>query len=260
VCQRCANGVPTRATVSVVRDLPQEPIGDCPTSARASAPSLGPSRVQTWLASRTSTQSCPTHAMFFSSVLVAHMALVATAPAATASVQSSDSRRGSSASPRQQIPFLGTFTVDDADGQSGTGPIDLSATAEKLISELSWEDGVDAVNATLGVTATHSFHMFATNRTETCHYHPGTTVSTVLWGHGRFFSTNAKSSPQAQPTGSVFVIPPGSPHAFGHVGMPTIVTVAWSPPHHANYTIPTTGCVGLYIGQRPLATSFRRAR
>lgn len=190
-----------------------------------------------------STQSCPTHAMIFSSVLVAHMALVASAPAATASVQSSDSTRGSPASPHQQIPFLGTFTVDD--GQSGTEPIDLSATAEKLISELSWEDGVDAVNATLGVTATHSFHMFATNRTETCHYHPGTTVSTVLWGHGRFFSTNAKSSPQVQPTGSVFVIPPGSPHAFGHVGMPTIVTVAWSPPHHANYTIPTTGCVGL---------------
>ena len=139
-----------------------------------------------------------------------------------------------------RVPNLGTFTVD-----GDQPPLDLRATAERLLGELSWEDGVYAVNASLGVTATHSFHMFATNRTETCHYHPGTTVSTVLWGQGRFFSTSKKTSPQDQPTGSVFVIPPGSPHAFGHVGMPTVVTVAWSPPHHANYTIPTTGCVGL---------------
>ena len=89
------------------------------------------------------------------------------------------------------------------------------------------------------------FFRFATNRTELCHYHPGLTVSTVLFGHGRFFSTHENSSPQSQPTGSVFVIPPRTPHAFGHVGAPTVVTVAWSPPFHTKYTIPTTGCVGL---------------
>lgn len=207
-----------------VRALPQQPTGDTPVHhpKLEAAPAATHEKM---------TISCE-------SFRVLVVALIMSAPVTTAS---SDSSGGTPVIHPQRIPFLGTFTVDGAHGP----PIDLAATAERLIGELSWEYGVDAVNATLGVTATHSFHMFATNRTETCHFHPGTTVSTVLWGQGRFFSTNAKTSPQAQPTGSVFVIPPGSPHAFGHVGMPTIVTVAWSPPHHANYTIPATGCVGL---------------
>merc|ERR1711865_1083948 len=91
-----------------------------------------------------------------------------------------------------------------------------------------------------GQTATTSFHMFATNRTETCHYHPGDTVSTVLWGSGMFY--RAAGAPRLQVKGSQYFIPKGNAHAFGHVGLPAVVTVAWSPPFHPNYSIPMGGC------------------
>ena len=114
---------------------------------------------------------------------------------------------------------------------------------QKSQARLNAKKDVYAVNFTLGVTNTTSFHMFATNRTEFCHYHPGTTITTVLWGKGRFYRTNLQ--PAEQPVGSVYFLPRHVPHAFGHVGDPAVVTVAWSPPFHPEYTIPTTGCVGL---------------
>lgn len=131
---------------------------------------------------------------------------------------------------------LGTFQID------GQPPINLTATANRLLNSLS-AGGVQAANATLGRTTRTSFHMFATNRTEFCHYHPGDTTSTVLWGRGVFYSST--STPTSQSKGSVYYIPRGSPHAFGHVGQPTVVTVAWSPPYHSDYIIPTTGCIAL---------------
>ena len=132
---------------------------------------------------------------------------------------------------------LGIFQV------AGLPPVNLTATAERLLGSLSAARGVHAANATLAVTERVSFHMFATNRTETCHFHPGDTTSTVLWGHGMFYSNS--SAPAPQPRGSVYFIPRGAPHAFGHVGLPTVVTVAWSPPFHPGYTIPTQGCIAL---------------
>jgi hypothetical protein len=130
---------------------------------------------------------------------------------------------------------LGTFQLD------GQPPINLTATAQRLLNSLS--RGVRAANYTLGRTKRTSFHLFATNRTEFCHFHPGDTTSTVLWGRGVFYSNTSTPTPQTR--GSVYFIPRGWPHAFGHVGEPTVVTVAWSPPYHADYIIPTTGCIAL---------------
>merc|ERR1712232_1064683 len=132
---------------------------------------------------------------------------------------------------------LGVFQLD------GQAPIDLGKVARSLLSQLSYAENISAVNASLGQTTRTSFHMFATNRTETCHYHPGDTASTVLWGTGRFYRST--EAPALQPRGSQYFIPEGAVHAFGHVDQPTVVTVAWTPPFHANYTIPSHGCIGL---------------
>merc|ERR1719253_991090 len=96
-------------------------------------------------------------------------------------------------------------------GIDGVPPVDLEAVAAELLAELG--PGTLAANRTLGVTDRTSFHLFATNRTETCHYHPGDTISTVIQGSGRFYTTNA---PLDQPEGSVFFVPEGAAHAFGH--------------------------------------------
>ena len=133
--------------------------------------------------------------------------------------------------------LLGEFALN------GQAPVNLTLVAAGLLAQLSPERGVFAANATLGVTERSSFHMFATNRTETCHYHPGDTTSTVLWGEGRFYSSS--TAPVEQQMGSIYFIPKGAAHAFGHVGLPTVVTVQWSPPFHENYTIPATGCIGI---------------
>ena len=78
---------------------------------------------------------------------------------------------------------LGTFQLD------GQPPINLTATAQRLLNSLS--RGVRAANYTLGRTKRTSFHLFATNRTEFCHFHPGDTTSTVLWGRGVFYSNTS---------------------------------------------------------------------
>lgn len=138
--------------------------------------------------------------------------------------------------PSLKTTSLGFLTAD------GLEPVDLTATANSLLAQLT--DGVQAANATLGITDTTSFHMFATNRTESCHVHPGATVATVLWGQGQMYSTHRPVLPM--PTGSVYYASPFEPHAFGHMGSQTVVvTVAWSPPWNATFTIPAKGCVGL---------------
>mmetsp|Transcript_28618 Transcript_28618/g.56226 ORF Transcript_28618/g.56226 Transcript_28618/m.56226 type:complete len:156 (+) Transcript_28618:14-481(+) len=134
---------------------------------------------------------------------------------------------------------LGTFIVD------GNTAVDMTATAKELLSQLDFARGILVANATLGMTERTSFHMFVTNRTEACHYHIGDTTSTVLHGRGRFY--NIHEGPISQPLGSVYFIPKHTPHAFGHVGDPTIVMVTWSPPNKnpATYTVPWTGCKDL---------------
>jgi len=132
---------------------------------------------------------------------------------------------------------LGNFQAD------GGLAIDMTTLAKQLIASLDYDKGITAANYTLGITENTSFHLFVTNRTEACHFHTGDTVSTILHGEGIFYHTNGKPTPQS--TGSVYFIPRGAPHAFGHRGHPTVVTVAWSPPYHSNYTIPTKGCIGL---------------
>lgn len=124
----------------------------------------------------------------------------------------------------------------------GEAPIDLSAVAAELLAELS--PTVTAANRTLLVTETSSLHMFATNRTESCHYHPGETLQRLLYGGGQFYVDYSAPVPQA--VGDSFVIPPRRAHAFdGALHGPSIVLVRWTPPYSPPYIIPTTGCQGL---------------
>ncbi|EGD72181.1 hypothetical protein PTSG_00204 [Salpingoeca rosetta] len=124
--------------------------------------------------------------------------------------------------------------------QFGDHPaLDLGAIGEKLLAELS--PTVHAANRTLLVTEHFSFHMFATNRTEFCHYHPGDTLQRVLHGGGQFYVDYGKPVPQNP--GDSFFIPKGKPHAFdGQLHGPSLVLVQWSPPYHDGYIIPTSGC------------------
>jgi mannose-6-phosphate isomerase-like protein (cupin superfamily) len=122
----------------------------------------------------------------------------------------------------------------------GQQPIDLSSIGEELLAELSPD--VEAANRTLLVTATTSFHMFATNRTEPCHYHPGETLQRVLHGGGQFYVPYGHAVPQA--VGDSFFIPRGLAHSFdGQLHGPSLVLVRWTPPYHEPYVIPTTGCI-----------------
>lgn len=118
----------------------------------------------------------------------------------------------------------------------------MTAIGSRLLKQLS--PTVHAVNDTLLVTETSSYHMFATNRTEPCHYHPAQTVQRVLYGGGQFYVSYGDPVPQR--VGDAFVIPPGEPHAFdGQLDGPSLVLVQWTPPYRDHYVIPTTGCRGL---------------
>jgi hypothetical protein len=124
-----------------------------------------------------------------------------------------------------------------------TPAVDLAAAARKLLSQLDASKAVFHANVTLWTSPHSSFHLFATNRTEPCHYHPGTTLAHTLQGQGAFRVPYA--APILQSDGDTFFIPARKPHAFGpaHVGAgPVLVTVLWTPPYHPKYTIPTTGC------------------
>lgn len=64
--------------------------------------------------------------------------------------------------------------------------VDLLAAADKLLAQLSASKSIFHANLTLWTSAESSFHLFATNRTEPCHYHPGTTLAQTLQGQGAF--------------------------------------------------------------------------
>eukprot|EP01147_Barroeca_monosierra_P011055 gene11055-3124_t len=129
---------------------------------------------------------------------------------------------------------LGTLTAYGAHSN-----VNLGTIAKDLLTELS--PSKPAANRTLLVTEHFSFHMFATNRTEFCHYHPGDTLQRVLYGGGQFYTAYGKPVPQNP--GDSFFIPKGKPHAFdGQLHGPSVVIVQWSPPYHEGYIIPTTGC------------------
>lgn len=126
--------------------------------------------------------------------------------------------------------------------------VDIAAAGEKLLSQLDFAKGIQAANITLWTDSTlnASFHLFATNRTEACHFHKGTTVSQTIHGSGAF-RVPYSSTPVPQNAGDTFVIPRGEAHAFGPapgVVDPVLVTVLWSPPFHSNYTVPISGCQG----------------
>jgi mannose-6-phosphate isomerase-like protein (cupin superfamily) len=126
-------------------------------------------------------------------------------------------------------------------GASGAR-IDLDKEAARLLAQLTPE--VHAANASLVTTETSSYYLFATNRTETCHYHPGETISRQLLGGGQFYTDYSQPIPQAE--GDSFIIPPKAPHAFdGSLHGPSVVLVRWTPPYKEPYIIPTTGCRGL---------------
>jgi mannose-6-phosphate isomerase-like protein (cupin superfamily) len=106
---------------------------------------------------------------------------------------------------------------------------DVAVVAKRLLSELDASAGVYHVNTTLWATEHSSFHVFATNRTEPCHYHPRDTVSTTISGRGAF--RVPYSAPVPQGPGDLFIIPTGRTHAFGPVDDgPVLVSVEWSPP------------------------------
>mmetsp|Transcript_27827 Transcript_27827/g.33773 ORF Transcript_27827/g.33773 Transcript_27827/m.33773 type:complete len:182 (+) Transcript_27827:265-810(+) len=148
-------------------------------------------------------------------------------------------------------------TISSGEGPSVTvydGPVaDFESVGKRLLSELDSSKGIFHANITLWATEHSSFHVFATNRTEPCHYHPRDTVSTTISGHGAFrvpYSTFVLQNP-----GDQFVIPSGMAHAFGPVddNGPVLVSVMWSPPagqwtanktwHWASdVSIPAEGC------------------
>ena len=128
-------------------------------------------------------------------------------------------------------------------GGDAENTVDLAQAGEKLMQQLDAGNGVFHVNLTIWTSHASSLHLFATNRTEPCHFHPGTTLATTLAGHGAF--RVPYGSPQPQGAGDSFFIPIGQPHAFGPAkpdSGPVLVSVLWTPPYHAGYTIPTTGC------------------
>ena len=131
---------------------------------------------------------------------------------------------------------------------------DLEAVAKLLLSQLDAAAGVFHANTTLWATQHSSFHVFATNLTEPCHYHPRDTVSTTIQGRGAFRVPYSSPVPQRQL--DQFVIAAGQVHSFGPVegrdAQPVAVSVMWSPPagHFDNrgwqwapdVTIPASGC------------------
>ena len=122
-------------------------------------------------------------------------------------------------------------------------PADLEALGAKLLKELSAADGVWHANVTIWTTKTSSYHLFATNKTEGCHFHPGTTFATTRQGEGAFRIPDATAIEQT--AGDSFYIPEGKVHAFGPAdgsNTPVLVTVLWTPPYHPKYTIPAEGC------------------
>ena len=123
-------------------------------------------------------------------------------------------------------------------------PVDLLSIGKKLLMQLDSDSGVYHASEELWATKDSSFHIFATNRTEPCHFHPATTFATTLSGEGGFRVPYRSIVRQAP--GSSFFIPAGKPHSFGPApgymdGV--IVTVLWSPPFHSNFTIPIDGCI-----------------
>jgi len=134
---------------------------------------------------------------------------------------------------------LGTATLYGAGGKTA----DLAVVAAKLLAKLDASKGLFHANATLWTTKQSSFHLFATNRTEECHYHPGTTLAEVLSGTGAF--RVPYGAPVVQRARNSFFIPEGEAHAFGPAtegSGPVLVFVLWTPPFHSNYTIKMSGC------------------
>ena len=125
----------------------------------------------------------------------------------------------------------------------GGAPVDLVAAGSALIDQLDATKGIFHANLTLWTSHASSFHLFATNRTEPCHWHPGTTLASTLAGRGAFFVPY--TAPQPQNSGDSFFIPIGEPHAFGPAeegSGPVLVSVLWTPPFHPGYLIPVDGC------------------
>jgi hypothetical protein len=128
-------------------------------------------------------------------------------------------------------------------GGDAEATFDLAQAGEELMQQLDADSGVYHANLTIWTSHASSLHLFATNRTEPCHFHPGTTLATTLAGHGAF--RVPYGSPQLQGAGDSFFIPIGQPHAFGPAqpeSGPVLVSVLWTPPYHSGYTVPTTGC------------------
>ena len=133
--------------------------------------------------------------------------------------------------------------------------INIRTVGQRLLSELDASKGIYHTNSTVWATETSSFHIFATNATEFCHYHPRDTVSTTIQGTGQFHVTY--SAPIRIAANDQFIIPKESAHAFGPIkgGGPVVVSVMWSPPAgyfegnvwnwYDNVTIPTSGCVDI---------------
>ena len=152
-------------------------------------------------------------------------------PAATA---------GQSRRPLPGVP-LGSATLYG--GIAQTTSVELAQAGQELIRQLDADTGVFHANRTIWTSNASSLHLFAANRTEPCHFHPGTTLATTLAGHGAF--RVPYGSPQLQGPGDSFFIPTGEPHAFGPAqpgSGPVLVSVLWTPPYHPGYTIPAPGC------------------
>eukprot|EP00941_MAST-03F_sp_MAST-3F-sp1_P000626 g626.t1 len=132
----------------------------------------------------------------------------------------------------------------------GKESLDLELEGKKLLSQLNFEKGIFHASKELFRTEKASMHLFATNRTEACHYHKGTTLAQTVKGQGAF--RVPYSLPVLQNAGDSFFIPEGEVHAFGPLeNEPVLVTVLWSPPLHQNYTInvPESGCIRFHEGE-----------
>merc|ERR1712167_267987 len=64
--------------------------------------------------------------------------------------------------------------------------VDVRKIGETLIGQLDAGKGIMHAGKELWRTSASSFHVFATNSTETCHFHPAETFAQVLQGEGAF--------------------------------------------------------------------------
>lgn len=121
---------------------------------------------------------------------------------------------------------------------------EVERVGAELLGQLNASAGILASGRELWRSQTASFHIFATNRTESCHTHPGDTTARTLRGVGAFHLDGRP--PVLQRAGDTYFVPEGMRHAYGPSAdyhLPVLVAVLWSPPFHDNYTVPAVGCV-----------------